>query len=47
MLDKTTHAFHAQGKKVIVVLNVGGVIETASWKNIPDAILVLGNPDRK
>ncbi len=40
MISDASKAFQSVAKKLIVVLNVGGVIETASWKNQPDAILL-------
>jgi beta-glucosidase len=44
LIEKVTSAFHAKNKKVVVVLNVGGVIETASWRTKADAILLSWQP---
>jgi beta-glucosidase len=44
LIKSIAAAFHAVHKKVVVVLNVGGVIEVASWRNEVDAILLSWQP---
>ena len=47
MLENICNAFHALNKKVVVIMNMGNVMETASWKGMPDAILMAWQPGQE
>lgn len=47
MIEKVCAAFHAQHKPVVLVLNVCGMMETASWRDMPDAILAAWFPGQE
>ena len=44
---KIADAFHTKGKKVIAVLNIGGVIDMNEWQNNADAILLAWQPGQE
>ena len=44
LIKDVCNAFHQAGKPVVVIINSGSVIETASWSGYPDAILCAWQP---
>ena len=47
LIESVSESFHAQHKKVIVVLNIGGVVDVMAWRNAADAVLLAWQPGQE
>lgn len=47
MINKISQKFRKKNKKFIIILNIGGVIETLSWKDKADAVLLAWQPGQE
>lgn len=47
LISKVSASFHKAGKKVTVILNVGGLVEMTSWQDKVDAIVLCWQPGQE
>lgn len=47
LLETVSKAFHAKGKKVSVILNIGGLVDVQTWRKMADAILLCWLPGQE
>ena len=47
LLETVSEAFHKEGKKVNVILNIGGLVDIWSWKDMADGIILCWLPGQE